>query len=185
MEIVSQQWEWYVAGPSIVVVMFLLYFFGKRFGVSSNLETICTLAGAGNYSDYFKKDWKENLWNIVFLGGTVIGGFIAVNYMSSNAPMHLNPQTIKDLNVLGFENIGMSLVPSELFSWEAICSLKGVSILFVAGLCIGFGARWAGGCTSGHAIAGLSNFQIPSLIAVLGFFIGGVIMTWVLFPLIF
>jgi len=185
MEIISQPWQWYVAGPSIVVVMFLLYFFGKRFGVSSNLETLCTIGGAGKYSDYFKKDWKESLWNILFLLGAVIGGFIASNYLSSNVPIDLNTKTISDLSVLGIENAGASIVPPELFGWQALSSLKGISLLLIGGLCIGFGSRWAGGCTSGHAIVGLSNFQIPSLIAVVGFFIGGIIMTWVLFPLIF
>jgi len=185
MEIISQPWQWYVAGPSVVVVMFLLYFFGKRFGVSSNLETICTMGGAGKYSDYFKKDWKESLWNIVFLVGAVIGGFIASNYLSSNVPIDLNSQTIHDLSTLGFENAGVSIVPSELFGWEALSSVKGIGLLLIGGLCIGFGTRWAGGCTSGHAIVGLSNFQIPSLIAVIGFFIGGIVMTWVLLPLIF
>lgn len=50
---------------------------------------------------------------------------------------------------------------------------------------MGFGARWAGGCTSGHAISGLSNLQLPSLVAVLGFFAGGLLMTHLLFPLLF
>ncbi|PCH78267.1 MAG: YeeE/YedE family protein [Flavobacteriaceae bacterium] len=185
MEIISQPWQWYVAGPSIVAVMFLLYFFGKSFGVSSNLETLCTMGGAGRFSDYFKKDWKVNLWNIVFLMGAVIGGFIASNYLSVDLPINLNPQTISDLSVLGFENAGDTVVPSELFGMEAIGSVKGIGLLLMGGLCIGFGARWAGGCTSGHAIVGMSNLQIPSLIAVVGFFTGGIIMTWVLFPLIF
>ncbi|MBL4745888.1 MAG: YeeE/YedE family protein [Flavobacteriaceae bacterium] len=185
MEIISQPWQWYVAGPSIVAVMFLLYFSGKSFGVSSNLETLCTMGGAGRFSDYFKKDWKVNLWNIVFLMGAVIGGFIASNYMNSGLPIDLNPQTISDLSVLGFDNAGSTVVPSELFGLEAIGSIKGVGLLLFGGLCIGFGARWAGGCTSGHAIVGMSNLQVPSLIAVVGFFVGGIIMTWVLFPLIF
>ncbi len=185
IEFISQPWEWYVAGPSIVAVMFLLYFFGKVFGVSSNLETLCTMGGAGKYSDYFKKDWKQNFWNIVFLMGAVIGGFIASNYLSSDIPIALNSETIKELSVLGIQNAGATIVPNELFGLEAVGSIKGVVLLLMGGLCIGFGARWAGGCTSGHAIVGLSNLQIPSLIAVVGFFIGGIIMTWLIFPVIF
>lgn len=185
IEIISQPWQWYVAGPSIVAIMFLLYFFGKRFGVSSNLETLCTMGGAGKYSDYFKKDWKQSFWNILFLFGAVIGGFIASNHLASDAPIALNPQTVSDLSTLGIENAGVFIVPNELFGLEALSSFKGVCLLLIGGLFIGFGSRWAGGCTSGHAIVGLSNFQLPSLIAVIGFFVGGIIMTWVIFPLIF
>jgi len=57
-------------------------------------------------------------------------------------------------------------------------------MLVGGGILIGFGTRWAGGCTSGHAISGLSNLQLPSLIAVIGFFIGGIIMTYFLLPTI-
>ena len=64
-------------------------------------------------------------------------------------------------------------------------TLKGFSILLIAGILVGFGSRYAGGCTSGHAITGLSNLELPSLISVFGFFIGGLITTWFLLPLIF
>ena len=97
----------------------------------------------------------------------------------------LNPETVKDLAKLGFANAGNSYLPTEIFGTENIFSLKGISILILAGLCIGFGTRYAGGCTSGHAITGLSSLQIPSLIATIGFFAGGLLMTWILFPLIF
>ena len=86
---------------------------------------------------------------------------------------------------LGFANAGQSYLPAEIFSEESIFSLKGFYILIVAGFMIGFGTRYAGGCTSGHAITGLSSLQFPSLLAVIGFFIGGLIMTWFLLPLIF
>jgi uncharacterized membrane protein YedE/YeeE len=58
-----------------------------------------------------------------------------------------------------------------------------LTALLFGGFLVGFGARWAGGCTSGHAISGLSNLQLPSLIAVIGFFIGGLIMSWLILPL--
>jgi len=64
-------------------------------------------------------------------------------------------------------------------------SLKGFLVLAFGGLMVGFGSRYAGGCTSGHAISGLSDLQIQSLIAVAGFFIGGLLMTYFVLPLIF
>ena len=185
MDFILQPWQWYVSGPLIAFVLFLFFFFGKNFGVSTNLETMCTIAGAGKISDYFKKDWKERDWALIFLLGLIIGGFIAINYLSTTTTIELNPKTVEELADLGFTNAGNAYVPSEIFSIENMLTLKGFSILIIAGILIGFGTRYAGGCTSGHAITGLSSLQLPSLIAVIGFFIGGLIMTWLIFPLIF
>ena len=121
----------------------------------------------------------------MFVLGTVIGGFIAFQWLSTNEMVALNPETVKDLAEIGFQNAGAQYLPDEIFSIESMLSFKGVLILFGGGLLVGFGARYAGGCTSGHAITGLSNLELPSLIAVMGFFIGGLIMTWLLIPLIF
>lgn len=185
MDILLQPWPWYVSGPLIAFVLFLFFYFGKNFGVSTNLETMCTIAGAGKVSDYFKKDWKERDWALIFLVGLIIGGFLTSQFLSNNTAIDLNPKTIEDLSSLGFHNAGSSYVPNELFSIDNMLTLKGFSILLIAGILIGFGTRYAGGCTSGHAITGLSSLQLPSLIAVIGFFIGGIIMIWLLFPLIF
>ena len=86
---------------------------------------------------------------------------------------------------MGFKNAGATLVPTEMYNLEAITSLKGLILLIIGGLLVGFGTRYAGGCTSGHAITGLSSLQKPSLIAVIGFFIGGLIMTNFILPIIF
>ncbi|WP_299106900.1 YeeE/YedE thiosulfate transporter family protein [uncultured Tenacibaculum sp.] len=185
MDILLQPWPWYASGPLIAIVLFLFFYFGKNFGVSTNLETMCTIAGAGKVSDYFKKDWKERDWALIFLVGLIIGGFLTSQFLSNNTAIDLNPKTIEDLSSLGFQNAGNSYVPSELFSIDNMLTLKGFSILLIAGILIGFGTRYAGGCTSGHAITGLSSLQLPSLIAVIGFFIGGIVMIWLLFPLIF
>ncbi|SNR55775.1 YeeE/YedE family protein [Lutibacter flavus] len=185
MEFISQPWAWYVAGPVIAFVMFLLYYFGERFGLSSNLETFCSIAGAGKFVDYFKIDWKQNSWNLVFVAGGITGGFIASQWLSPTDMVALNPQTIQDLADIGIQNAGASYLPDEIFSIETMLSVKGFFILLIAGVMVGFGARWAGGCTSGHAIVGLSNLELPSLISVIGFFIGGLIMTWFILPLIF
>ncbi len=185
MDIILQPWPWYVAGPIIAFVMFLMLFFGKNFGFSSNLRTMCTIAGAHKASDFFKIDWKNQLWNLVFVLGAVIGGFIASNYLTVDTSIALNPDTVDALSEIGFQNAGNEYLPPELFSVESITSLKGILILVLGGFLVGFGARYAGGCTSGHAISGISNLQIPSLIAVIGFFIGGLAMVHLLFPVIF
>ena len=91
IEFISQPWPWYVAGPLIALVMFLLLYFGRTFGVSSNLRTVCTMIGGGNLSDFFKIDIKSNIWNLVFLIGSVCGGFIAANYLTESEQIILNP----------------------------------------------------------------------------------------------
>ena len=185
MEFITQPWAWYVAGPTIAIVMFLLYYFGEKFGVSSNLETFCSIGGAGNFIDYFKIDWKQNSWNLVFVAGAIAGGFIAANWLSPSDIVAINPQTIQDLSAIGIQHAGATYLHDEIFSLETMLTLKGFLVLLIAGLMVGFGARWAGGCTSGHAIVGLSNLELPSLISVIGFFIGGIVMTWLILPLIF
>jgi uncharacterized protein len=185
MDFITQPWAWYIAGPIIAFIMFLLFYFGERFGVSSNLETFCSISGAGNFTDYFKIDWKENMWNLIFVAGAIVGGFIASQYLSPSDSVAINPQTVKDLADIGIENAGATYLPDEIFSVDTMLSIKGFSVLLIAGVLVGFGARWAGGCTSGHAITGLSNLEFPSLISVVGFFIGGLAMTWLILPLIF
>ena len=185
MEFISQPWPWYVAGPAIAFVLFLMFYFGRSFGVSSNLETLCTIGGAGNVSDYFKKDWRARKWSLTFVVGIIIGGFISSHYLMPSHTIELNPTTITELANLGFTDAGNTYIPDEIFGSENLGSVKGIAILLIAGLCIGFGTRYAGGCTSGHAITGLSSLQLPSLVAVIGFFAGGLLMVWLLFPLIF
>lgn len=184
IELLKEPWPWYVAGPLISVTMFLLLYFGKNFGVSANFRTMCSIGGAGKYSEFFQFNWKGQVWNLFFLAGAVVGGIISSQFLTTNTPMDLNPETIAELKSLGVQNPGASLMPEELFSVEALFSLRGLVMLVGGGFLIGFGTRWAGGCTSGHAISGLSDLQVPSLIAVIGFFLGGVIMTYFLLPVI-
>lgn len=184
MEIIMQPWPWYVSGPLISLVMLLLLLAGGEFGVSANLRSFCAMGGAGKHCDFFEFDWKSQLWNIFFIIGAVLGGYIASTFLSSSEPLELSASTVQDLEALGITFSG-GLLPTEFFSWGSLSSLPGIMILVVGGFLVGFGARYAGGCTSGHAISGLSNLQLPSLIAVIGFFLGGLFMTYVVFPIIF
>lgn len=182
MDWILQAWPWYVGGPLVGLVMLSLIYVGKSFGFSSNFRTICSVMGAGKSCDFFAFDWKSQRWNLLFLVGAFIGGALAAYGLSDHQIPAISEATITQLNSLGFESAGKAYAPTELFETY---SLRNLVILLVGGLLIGFGTRYAGGCTSGHAISGLSNFQLPSLIAVIGFFIGGLLMTHLLFPLIF
>ena len=184
MDFLSQTWAWYISGPLIAGVMFLLLRAGGQFGVSSNLRTLCTLGGAGSVSEFFRFDWRAQRWNLVFVAGAIIGGWLAVTFLDNPAGIQISEQTVSDLNELGIATTG-ELAPARLFSWNALTTPVGLFTMIVGGFLVGFGTRWAGGCTSGHAISGLSNLQVPSLIAVIGFFLGGLLMTHLLFPLLF
>ena len=184
MEFFLQPWSWYFSGFLIAFTMFLLILLGKKFGMSSNLRTFCAMCGGGKFSQLFNFNWREDNWNLLVAVGAMIGGFVASKYLSNSYMPEISASTKESLKQLNI-SADNKYLPNELFSAEAIQQPKTIIILIVAGLLIGFGTRYAGGCTSGHAISGLSNLQRPSLIAVIGFFIGGLIMVHLLFPLIF
>ena len=185
MEKLLDPWSWYISGPLIALIMAVLILLGKRFGMSSNLKTICTIAGADKTSDFFKFDWKSQKWNLLVVLGAVIGGYIGITFLSNDTAVAINQNSIEALRALGVKDGGAAYMPSLLFGTEALSNVKTLTLLLVGGFLVGFGARYAGGCTSGHAISGLSNLQLPSLIAVIGFFIGGLVMIHLIFPLIF
>jgi uncharacterized membrane protein YedE/YeeE len=132
---------------------------------------------------FFDFNWHSQIWNLVFLIGAILGGFIARHYLSDGTPVQISENTISDLQTLGI-SAPTSAQPNELFSIQAMLTIKGFSILALGGLLVGFGSRYAGGCTSGHAISGLSNLQLPSLIATCCFFIGGLLMANIILPLL-
>ena len=187
IEFLSQPWHWSISGAMLVGIMFLLLWFGGEFGVSANLRTMVAMGGAGSHCTFFEYNWKKQIWNLVFIGGAVIGGYIAVTVLASPEPVQVSASTQAYLSSVGIQTPqsieeGRGFVPVEIFGTENIWTFKNLLMLLGGGFLIGFGARYAGGCTSGHAISGLSNFQIPSLIAVVGFFIGGLLMAWVILP---
>ena len=185
MEWIYEPWPWYVSGPMIAVIMLLLLMAGKNFGMSANLRTFCTLAGAGKTNEFFRFDWKAQRWNLLLVAGAVIGGFLASNVLSRDARVDIDQDVVTQLNEMGFESAGDAYLPAEMFSNDVFTQPVTLGLLLLGGFLVGFGARYAGGCTSGHAISGMSDLQLPSLIAVIGFFAGGLIMINFLFPLIF
>lgn len=185
MDWIYEPWPWYVAGPLIALTMFILLLAGKQFGMSSNLRTMCAIGGAGRASDFFKLDWRKERWNLLLVVGAIIGGFFASHYMSNNI-VEINPKVAQQLSQdYGIDSANKAYLPTELFASENLSDPFVLGILIIGGFMVGFGSRYAGGCTSGHAISGLSNLQLPSLIAVIGFFIGGLVMVHLLYPLIF
>ena len=185
MEYIYGTWHWSISGFLIGMIMLSLVYFGKSFGMSSNLRTLCTIGGAKRVSDYFDFDWRAQKWNLAMVLGTILGGYFAAHYLNSDEIVQLNSKTISELSALHIDAPNGKLVPDALFSIETMQTPKGFFILLIGGLLIGFGTPYAGGCTSGHAISGLSNLQLPSLIAVIGFFIGGLITSYFIIPLLF
>lgn len=184
MDWIMNPWPWYVGGPLIALILFLLLYFGKSFGMSSNLRTLCTICGAGKRSDFFKFDWRKQQWNLLVASGAIIGGWIAATYLTADPSVLIHKDTIAKLQQLNIKSAGTAYLPEELFSLNNFLKPKVLSTLAIGGFLVGFGARYAGGCTSGHAISGLSNLQLVSLYAVIGFFIGGLLMNHFLLPYI-
>ncbi len=184
----SQPWPWYVAGPLLALIMFVLLWFGHEFGISENFRLMCAADGADEMNEFFKINWQAGEWNLLVALGAVFGGYIASHYLSGPEGniAHISTATVESLRQIGLsvEDGKVPLVP-DFISWQHILSWQGLLIIGGGGFLVGFGARYAGGCTSGHAISGLSALQLPSLIAVVGFFLGGLFMTYVVFPFIF
>ena len=165
--------------------MALLLIAGKRFGVSSNFQTLCTIGGAKRLSDYFDFDWRERKWNLAFVLGTIIGGALSGFVLRPEVAVDLAAHTSQILTDWGISNPGSGLGPAELFGPEVWTNPWTICVLLLGGFCVGFGTRYADGCTSGHAISGLCSLQLPSLIAVVGFFIGGLLATHFILPYLF
>lgn len=183
LEFLQQPWPWYVAGPLIgLTVPLLLLVGGKHFGVSANLRHACAIIP--NRIDFFNYDWrKAGIWNLIFAAGVLIGALVGGVLLANPEPLQVAAATQADLAAIGVATDG-GFVPSEIYSWSNLLTLPGLLLMVGGGFLVGFGARYAGGCTSGHAIMGLAELQLPSLVAVIGFFVGGLVMTHGLLPLI-
>ena len=184
-EILTQPWPWYVAGPLIgLVVPFVHWYGGKKWGVSSSLQHICAATIPGRI-EYFRYDWwKKGAWQLAMAAGLVVGGFLGGRVLGKpDYVIAISEDTRADLGAVGVTNFS-GMVPADIFSLEALLTVPGVVLIVLGGFLVGFGTRYANGCTSGHAISGLASLQLSSLVAVVGFFIGGLISAHLLLPLI-
>jgi uncharacterized membrane protein YedE/YeeE len=181
MKLITAPWPWYIAGPLIGLTVPLLLLLGnKRLGISASLKHLCAACMPSGKIAYFTYDWKAQAWNLFFVLGLILGGFLTQIMTNLEYQVLLNDATKLDLEKIGISNFS-GLFPQELFNWTP----KNMVMITLGGFFVGFGARYANGCTSGHAIMGLSLLRLGSLIAVIGFFIGGLIMTHLLYPLFF
>lgn len=183
MNWISQPWPWYIAGPLIgLVVPALLLMGNKTFGISSSLRHICAACIPFGLK-FFKYDWKKEIWNLIFVFGVFVGGVICILVIPNKADIIVAPKLAEDLASYGINDYSC-VVPKQLFSWESLATLRGFILMVVGGFLVGFGTRYAGGCTSGHSISGLANFQLPSLIATCCFMAGGFLMANIILPFI-
>ncbi|MEO5947319.1 MAG: YeeE/YedE thiosulfate transporter family protein [Chitinophagaceae bacterium] len=184
LELVKQPWHWAVAGILIgLTVPALLLIGNKKFGLSSSLRHVCAICIPADIP-FFKYHWKKEMWNLFFVVGVLIGAFLATQFLSNPDAIVVSQATKTTLAQFGITDYS-KLMPVQIFSIENIFTLKGIFFFVVGGFLVGFGTRYAGGCTSGHAIMGLSNLQLPSLIATCCFMAGGFFSANLLMPLIF
>ena len=183
IELLKQPWPWYVSGVVIgLMVPALLIAGNKSFGISANLRHICAACFPAKIP-FFQYKWKKEIWNLFFAACIVGGGFIAAHFLTDSNPVQVSPALMAELDNYNIHDTS-SLLPAELFSWPALFSARGFVLLIVGGFFVGFGTRYAGGCTSGHSIMGLSNLQWPSLVATISFMAGGFIMANLILPYI-
>lgn len=180
---ITQPWPWWLAGIIIgLTVPALLVLGNKHFGISANLRHACAACFPSNIK-FFKYDWRKEIWNFFFIGGIIIGAFIAVQFMDNGQPVQVAPELMIELKAYGITD-NSSFLPRELFGVESLFTVRGLVMLVLGGFLVGFGARYAGGCTSGHSIMGLSDLQWPSLVATISFMAGGFIMANLVLPYI-
>lgn len=180
-DFIRNPWPWYVAGPLIGLTVPLLLILGnKSFGISSSLRHVCAACVPANIP-FFKYDWKKEIWNLFFVAGILIGGILAAQFLSNPNPVEVNPKLAAEMAGYGITDYS-GLIPSEIFSWPQLLTARGLIMMVFGGFLVGFGTRYAGGCTSGHAIMGLSNLQWPSLVATCCFMAGGFIMANLILP---
>ena len=184
VDLASQPWHWSISGMAITGILFLLTFMGRSFGVSTAFRNFCNLAGAGRKYAFFDFDIRNEYWRLIFVLGAIAGGFLASTFLASPEAVGISEATIGHLEQdwgIAYPQ-GGGFLPESIFNFG---NWKGIVLTIIGGFLVGFGARYGDGCTSGHAITGLSHLQLPSLLTVIGFFIGGLIMTWLIMPLIF
>lgn len=183
IELLKQPWPWYVAGPLIgLTVPALLILGNKSFGISSSLRHICAACIPAKIP-FFHYDWKKEAWNLFFVFGIFLGGILATVLLANPQPIEVNPALADELAGYGITNYD-SLIPEDVINWHSLFTARGFLLIVVGGFLVGFGTRYAGGCTSGHAIMGLSNLQWPSLVATICFMIGGFVMANLILPYI-
>lgn len=181
LDFIRQPWPWYVAGPLIgLTVPALLLIGNKHFGISSSLRHICAACIPAKLP-YFQYDWQREAWNLFFVAGITVGGVVATQLLSDPEPVMIADRTASDLNALNID-VDHRLMPSSIFNTDNLFTPTGLVFFVIGGFLVGFGTRYAGGCTSGHSIMGLSTLQWPSLVATCCFMIGGLAMVHIIFP---
>lgn len=148
--------HWAIAGGAIgVITLLLLYLTNRRLGISTGFESVCALVSR---RPYFQRDELQGpgRWRLPFLAGLFVGGVASATLAGGLEPSM----------ELGMFEAASGAGHTGKLAW-----------MFVGGLFIGFGARLAGGCTSGHGIFGIANFEKSSWISTVSFMAAGIATT--------
>jgi hypothetical protein len=146
-------WPWWAAGPAIgLVVTLLAWISGKALGVSTAYGSACAIATKAAF--FQTREYREP-WRLAFVVGLPLGGLVSA-VLAGAFPAGL---AYGQLDALTGGSLGIK-----------------AALLFGGGLLIGAGARWAGGCPSGHSIVGIAQGAVSSLVATMAFMAGGFVV---------
>ena len=183
LDAILAPWPWWVGGPMLgLMVPILLILGNKEFGVSSSFRHICA-ATLKPGADYFKYKWKDSAWSLALVGGVVVGSGIAVLFLGGDSAPPLTSEAQSLFLSWGMQP-AVSLQPPELFSVSQLLTAPALLSLIGGGFLVGFGTRYGNGCTSGHAIMGISLLNIGSIVATISFFVGGILVSNFVVPIV-
>lgn len=157
---------------------------GCSFGVFIVFWNFCIIVGVGKKNVFFDIDFKDEDWWMVFVLGVIFGGFIGVYLFMSLEVVVIFVEMIVyfkvDFGISYFQGNGFLLI--EVFNY---INFKGIIFIIIGGFLVGFGVCYGWGCIFGYVILGLLYLQFFLFIMVIGFFIGGLFMIWVIMLFIF
>lgn len=162
-----KQWSPYAVGVGIGVLICLTFLLSDRpigcstaYARTSGMIERLFRGAVVEGKPYYKQFPLVIDWEWMLVAGAVIGGFLSA--------------------VLSGD-FRIEWVPAKWMETFGTSPLLRCFSAVIGGILVGFGARWAGGCTSGHGISGTAQMAVSSWMAVVCFFIGGIASAMLIF----
>ncbi len=164
------RWSPYAVGIGIGILSWLTFLLSDKpigcstaFARSAGLLERLFRGDKVNDKPYYREFVPQIDWEWMLVAGILIGAFIASSLSGQ---------------------FQWSVVPGTWAAAFGIGNIQRLAVAVLGGFCAAFGARWAGGCTSGHGISGTLQLAVSGWIAATGFFIGGIVTAMFIYRVI-